>query len=218
MFKKLLSCLCAGFLALSSLGTAQEADVDMTDPYKMLTTVATEAFDALKANKDRIKTDVAFRKELIREKLLPYVDTAYAAYQVIGGELKNTSKEQRAAFVDAFAEYIVASYAEALGKYDDQELVMPAYEQVGSEEKMVNIKFLIRQAGQADLQLVFKVRKNNNTGEWKAYDMVAENISMLSAKQSELTPLIRQKGIDAVTQLLVEHNAQGSADPLVPEA
>ncbi len=218
MYKKLLSCLCAGFLALSSLGAAKASDVDMTDPYKMLTTVAAEAFDALKANKDRIKTDVAFRKELIRQKLLPYVDTAYASYQVIGGELKNTSKEQRAAFVDAFAEYIVASYAEALGKYDDQELVMPAYEQVGSDERMVNIKFLIRKAGQADLQLVFKVRKNRTTGEWKAYDMVAENISMLSAKQSELTPLIRQKGIDAVTQLLIEHNAKVSADQPVPEA
>ena len=47
--------------------------------------------------------------------------------------------------------------------------------------------------------------------------MVAENISMLSAKQSELSPLIRQKGIDAVTKMIADHNASGSAEPLVPE-
>ena len=213
MFKKLLLTFAALITSLSVFA----ADVDTKDPYKMLSVVAQDTFDTIKAHKDQVKTDLAFRKDLIRTKLMPYVDSTYAAYRVIGNNLKQTTKEQRDAFADAFSEYIIASYAEALGKYDNQELVIPPYQKVGADENMVNIKFLIREAGKQDLELIFKLRKNSKTGEWKAFDMVAENISMLSAKQSELSPLIRQKGIDAVTKMIADHNASGSAEPLVPE-
>lgn len=213
MFKKLLLTFAALITSLSVFA----ADVDTKDPYKMLSVVAQDTFDTIKAHKDQVKTDLAFRKDLIRTKLMPYVDSTYAAYRVIGNNLKQTTKEQRDAFADAFSEYIIASYAEALGKYDNQELVIQPYQKVGADENMVNIKFLIREAGKQDLELIFKLRKNSKTGEWKAFDMVAENISMLSAKQSELSPLIRQKGIDAVTKMIADHNASGSAEPLVPE-
>ena len=61
--------------------------------------------------------------------------------------------------------------------------------------------------GQSDLEVIFKLRKNKKTGQWKIYDMVAEGISLLSAKQSELSGLIRDKGIDAVSKQLNEHVA-----------
>ena len=56
-------------------------------------------------------------------------------------------------------------------------------------------------------EIIFKMRLNKKTGSWKAYDMVAEGISLLSAKQSELTGLIREKGIDSVTATLHQHVA-----------
>lgn len=214
MFKKFIAaaalCLCTVFPAMS-------AEVDMQDPYKMLITVADETFGEIKQNADKVKSDPAYRRELIRTHLMPYVDITYAAYKVIGNNLKSTTKEERAAFTDAFADYVVAAYADALGKYDQQELVDPAYQQVPADETMVNIKFLIREPGKQDLELLFKLRKNTKTGEWRAYDMVAENISMLSAKQSELSPMIREKGIAAVTDILVKHNAGNNAGASLTE-
>lgn len=197
-------------MALLMSFTVCAAEVDMKDPYKMLTVVAEDAFNTIKEHKVQMQSDVAYRRDLIREKLMPYVDSTYAAYRVIGNSLNKTSKEQRAAFVEAFSDYIVASYADVLGKYDNQELVLPKYESVPADATMVNIKFFIREQGKQDLELIFKLRKNGKTGEWRAFDMVAENISMLQAKQSELAPLIRKDGIDAVTQLLNEHNAKGT--------
>ena len=58
------------------------------------------------------------------------------------------------------------------------------------------------------------MRKNNKTGEWRAFDMVAENISMLTAKQSELAPLIRDKGLKEVTAMLEKNNASAGTVPL----
>ena len=209
MFKKIL----ALGAALALVFAASAHAVDMKNPYKVVTEVATSTFDKLKENKDKL-SDIEFRKTLIREELLPYIDYKYAAYKVIGNQLKQTAPEDREAFADAFAEYIVASFADALGKYSDQELVVPEYKSVGTDEKLVNVKFLIREKGKQDLVVVFSMRKNNKTGEWRAFDMVAENISMLTAKQSELAPLIRDKGLKEVTAMLEKNNASAGTVPL----
>ena len=52
------------------------------------------------------------------------------------------------------------------------------------------------------IDISFRVRKNKKTLEWKAYDMVAEGVSLLDSKQAELSGLIRQKGLPYVTEML----------------
>ena len=54
----------------------------------------------------------------------------------------------------------------------------------------------------ASFDVSFKVRKNRKTNEWKAFDMVAEGVSLLDSKQAELSGIIRQKGLPYVTELL----------------
>lgn len=199
--------------AIFGANTVSAAQVDLTDPYKMVTEVAKVTFDKLKANKDKI-SDPAFRKDLIRTDLLPYVDTRYAGFKVMGTNLKKASAQERDAFCDAFAEYIVASFADALAMYNNQDLVLPDYKSVSKDATQVNVKFLIREQGKQDLELIFKLRKNSKTGEWRAFDMVSEGISMLTAKENELSPLIRERGIKAVTDLINKHNQSGSTEPV----
>lgn len=209
--KKLVSAAIFMLATIFGVNSVQAQDVDMKDPYKMVTVVAKNAFDKLQANKDKI-SDVTFRKDLVRTDLLPYVDTRYAGFKVMGTNLKKASAQERDAFCDAFAEYIVASFADALAMYNNQELVLPDYKQVSADASQVNVKFLIREAGKKDLELVFKLRKNSKSGQWRAYDLVSEGISMLTAKENELSPLIRERGIKAVTDLINKHNQTGSTE------
>ena len=69
---------------------------------------------------------------------------------------------------------------------------------------MAAVKLLIRESGKQDLELVLKLRKNSKTGEWKAFDIVGEKISMLDAKISELSPIIKSQGVDAAIAKLKE--------------
>ena len=55
-----------------------------------------------------------------------------------------------------------------------------------------------KNGGQAPIKLDFKWRKNSKTGEWQAYDMVAEGVSMVVTKQNEWSGILRQQGIDAL--------------------
>ena len=53
-----------------------------------------------------------------------------------------------------------------------------------------------------NIQLEFKLRKDKKTGEWAAFDIIAEGISLLSSKQSEWSGKIRQEGILTVAKEL----------------
>ncbi len=49
------------------------------------------------------------------------------------------------------------------------------------------------------IDLVFKMRQNKKTGQWKAFDMVVEGISLLSSKQAELGKRIAKQGVEQVS-------------------
>ncbi len=204
MLKKFFAACAAAALLFCAAGAAAGEPVDSSDPYKMMQVLADNTFAAIKANSGKLG-DTEVSRGIIRDELLPYVDNKYTALKVINQNLKNTNAEQRARFTDAFTEYIIATYADALKKYTTQTASVVPPGKIAADEGFTSIKVLVREEGAPDIEVVFKLRKNTKTGLWKIYDMVAEGISLLSAKQSELGGLIRDKGIDAVTAQLNEH-------------
>lgn len=176
----------------------------LNEPYQLMEEVAQNTFDRLNTEQSKIKADPQYLRTIVREEMLPGVDVRFSAYRVIGKQLNNTTTEQRAQFVDAFSDYLVVTYADALAAYDDQTLDIGTGK-VTDEDKLVSIPVAVLEPNKPTIQLEFKLRKNNRTGEWKVFDMIAEGISLLSAKQGELSGLIRQKGIDQVTKDLLAH-------------
>lgn len=199
--KKLLM---SGLLLMAGSWAPFASALTLDDPYQLVKEVAQNTFDRLNHEQDEIQADPKHLRTIVREEMLPGVDVKYSAYRVIGGQLKSTSAEDRDQFVDAFSEYLVVTYADALAAYDDQTLDIGTGS-VSKDDKLVTIPVSVLETNKPAINLEFKLRKNNRTGEWKVFDMVAEGISLLSAKQSELSGLIRQKGIEKVTQDLLAH-------------
>ncbi|MBP8172516.1 MAG: phospholipid-binding protein MlaC [Aeromonadaceae bacterium] len=201
MFKKWFS----SFTLLLTLCFSGIAAAYPADPYSLVNEAASKTFARLQKDQPQIKQDPTYLRQIIRDELMPYVDNKFASYKVIGSNIKNTTPEQRERFVLAFTDYIVATYADALAKYDNQTIKVEQAKPIG-DEKIVSVNVTVHSPGKPDVSVVFKLRQNNKTGEWKAFDMVAENVSLLASKQSELGGMIRDKGIDAVSSMLEEHN------------
>ena len=66
-------------------------------------------------------------------------------------------------------------------------------------KRIVGVKTQIIEQGAPTINVVFQMRKNKKTAEWKAFDIVVEGISLLSSKQAELNKKIAKQGIDHVT-------------------
>ncbi|KLV06377.1 MULTISPECIES: phospholipid-binding protein MlaC [Photobacterium] len=190
------------FFLLVSLPMVSQAAVDLKDPYRMIDQVSQKTFSRLKSEQNQIQRNPELLRRVVREELLPYVNTRYAAYKVLGPHLKQTSPSQRDSFVSAFSDYLVASYAQVLTQYTNQDIQVESAKSVPANRNIVSVRVDILDTKRPPIRLDFKLRKNNKTGEWQGYDMVAEGVSMISTKQSEWSGQLRSEGVEAVTKSL----------------
>ncbi|MBC3765253.1 MlaC/ttg2D family ABC transporter substrate-binding protein [Neptunicella marina] len=190
-------------LLISHVTLAQDSE----NPYEMVKEAGTRTFDRIKAEREQIKKNPDILRTIMIEELLPHVDYKFSALKVLGKQFKNVPQDKIPEFIQVFRDYLVTTYAIAMAQYDNQTVVFEPAQPI-DDDRMVTVRALVKEPGRPDIKIAFKVRKNSRTDEWKAFDMVAEGISLLSSKQSELEGIIRQEGIDAVIKLLKEKNAQ----------
>lgn len=167
-------------------------------PYVVLENVGTKLFNRIAANQQEIEKFPALMQDIVEEELMPAVDYRYASYRILGTNLRNTTKEQRAKFVNSMRGYLARTYATALMQYTNQQVIFEP-EKSFEGKKIVAVKMQIIDINKPTIDVVFKMRRNKKTGEWKAFDMVVEGISLLSSKKSELSKKIAKRGVEQVS-------------------
>ena len=194
-FKKWFSVMAFAMTALLVTQTVRAE----TSPYVLMQQASDKLFVDIKNNQAKIKKDPNYLRTIVRNDLLPYVQVNYAGSLVLGSHFKSTTPEQREKFFKAFSDFIEQAYAQVLTAYTDQNIQIEPAKEVG-DKNLVSIRVnIVQNGGQAPIKLDFKWRKNSKTGEWQAYDMVAEGVSMVVTKQNEWSGILRQQGIDALT-------------------
>ncbi len=197
MFKKYVAAVF--IMALSWTINAQE--IDRTDPYKMMKQVAEHSFERLKSEQPKVQQDPNYLKVIVEEELMPYVNEQYAALKLLGPNLKGAKREDVGVFISAFRAYLVTNYAQVLTQYTDQEIEFGPEPTLEEDRRISGIKVDIIDTPRPNIKLEFKLRREKS-GEWAAFDMIAEGISLLSSKQSEWNGKIRKDGILAVAKEL----------------
>nr|WP_268407583.1 ABC transporter substrate-binding protein [Alteromonas sp. a30] len=177
------------------------------NPYLLLEEVASKTFDRIKTSQKKIKSNPEELKAIVEEELLPYIDYQFAALKVLGKYFRKVPKERIPEYIEVFRTYLIATYAIALGQYEDQTVEFEPPKDY-DKRKDVTVRAIISDGERPDIKIAFKVRRNSKTNEWKAYDMVAEGISLLSSKRSELEGILRQDGIEKVIEELSKKNSQ----------
>lgn len=198
MLKKLVLTLVSFLVAFS----AAASDIDKTQPYQMMKQVSEQAFSRLKSEQANIKQDPELLKVIVDEELMPYINEKYAALKLLGPNLKGAKREDVGEFIVAFRAYLVTSYAQVLTQYTDQTIEFGPEPKLNPKKSITGVKVEIVDSPRPNIKLEFKLRKDKKSGEWQAFDMIAEGISLLSSKQSEWSGKLRQEGILAVAKEL----------------
>lgn len=197
--KKLI--MVTGIWLLTLTGMAQAQEVNGQNPYALVKDVATRTFDRIKDNRETIKENPEMLRTIMEEELVPHIDYQFAAFMVLGKHFKSVPKDKLGEYVTTFRKYLITTYASAMGYYDNQEVLFEP-ESNFDDKKSVTVRAVVKDDSRPDIKIAFKVRKDGRTNQWKAYDMVAEGISMLNSKRSEFESILRQDGIDAVIGLM----------------
>lgn len=202
MFKRFLI---AALLAVVPLAASA---ADQSNPYKLMNEAAGKTFTRLKNEQPKIKQNPDYLRQVVREELLPYVQIKYAGALVLGRYYKDATPAQREAYFDAFGAYLEQAYGQALAMYNGQTYQIAPEQPLGDANIIAIRVTIIDPNGRPPVRLDFQWRKNSRTGDWQAYDMIAEGISMITTKQNEWGDTLRTKGIDGLTAQLKSYAAQ----------
>ncbi|WP_339721026.1 ABC transporter substrate-binding protein [uncultured Paraglaciecola sp.] len=193
-----------GLLILVTL-FASLSYADTINPQVLLEKVTKATFERIELEQTNIQANPDQLRVIIEQELMPHIDHKFAAFKVLGSQFRSVPKDKIPEYVDEFREYLVSNFAVVLSSYGGQELLFEPVKSAENQDDMT-VKAIIRKAGNPDIRISFKLRKNKKTQEWKTYDLVAEGISLLSSKRNEFASIIRQQGIEAVIDVMRSKN------------
>ena len=197
--KSVLRDLVLTVFTLILFGFAQNSvAAETASPYVVLKDVGGKLFGRIAALSDIQRKDPSIVRGIVKTELMPFVDTKYASYRMLGKSLKKSSPQQREQFVAVMHVDLINTFAAALANYNKQKVTYEPVRDTGSKQK-VTVK---AQLSSPDLDLNFKFRKDKNTDQWRVYDLVVEGISLISTKRSEISGQIRQHGVAGLIEKL----------------
>lgn len=148
------------------------------------------------ANHVRYKADLKAFYAVVDKIVVPHFDQRYIAQLVLARNWKTASEDQRTRFQTAFKNMLIRSYANSLlDNYDTVKAEwQPLRMAADATDVTVNSK-LLRQQG-APIAVGFQMHLTEN--QWRIYDILIENLSLVSNFRAQFAAEIKKTSLDAV--------------------
>ncbi|MGY8815552.1 MAG: MlaC/ttg2D family ABC transporter substrate-binding protein [Gammaproteobacteria bacterium] len=111
---------------------------------------------------------------------------------VLATQWKRASEDERKKFTEFFSQYIEATYRSKIEAYTDQEIIYKDEIIRGS----LGVVETVILAGDIEIPVNYKLR--NNEGNWFAYDVVVEGVSLVANYRSTFAAIVKNEGMDGL--------------------
>jgi phospholipid transport system substrate-binding protein len=200
MRSKLILAFVLSFLSLTALADAA-APAASTPPDQVVQQTAKEVFDTVNSKKAELQKDPSQLYDIVSKILLPRFDFELSSRYVLGQAWRSATEEQRKAFQDAFFKYLTRSYADALvkGNYSERNVKVEPY-RPSSQPEQATVKTQVQLSGSQPVEVDYVLR--NESGQWKAFDVIIEGISYVHSYHDQFAPEIQKNGLDELIKRL----------------
>ena len=134
-------------------------------------------------NDPRLKTDSKERRERIKAVIHERIDDTEMAKRSLGPEWRRRSPEEQKEFVKLFTELIESSY---LATIESVEKVRFLKEQVDGNYAEVKTQVIDNKG----LESAVDYRLHNVNGDWKVYDVVVDNLSLVNNYRTQFSRVL----------------------------
>jgi len=111
---------------------------------------------------------------------------------VLATNWREATKEEKRQFVEYFSQYLEDTYRNKIETYTDQRVEYIA-EQVRRDRAVVDTEIVT-----AETRIPVTYRLKNNKGEWYAYDVVIEGVSLVSNYRSTFNAIVKAEGMEGL--------------------
>ena len=194
-------------LFLGVILIAQVKASDLLPPQQGIQTASTQLHTKLQDKnftKDFLKVT-----EYVNQVIYPHTDFDRIAALVLGKTWKTANKDERERFKHEFQTLLVRTYSRAFVEFKDWNLrFLPLQMESGATKVIVKTEVL--QPGKEPVGVDYRMILIN--GEWKAYDIIIEGVSLVTNYRTTFNNEVQTKGsLNAVIDGLVKRNAEAFA-------
>jgi phospholipid transport system substrate-binding protein len=136
--------------------------------------------------------DLARDKQRIDEAVSIAFDTNTIAQSALAANYRELSAEQRAEFEELFFNILKSTYIERLDAYTDESVEITNEETDGNRGTVKSVAY----TSSSDIAVDYSLRQRPNG--WFIYDIIVEDVSLLSSYRSTYRSIIRRSGIDGL--------------------
>lgn len=193
--KAFISLVCAALFGLAFNAPAAEMSPDA-----LVKSTTDDVLAVIRANKDK-----RVLRELAEKKVLPNFDFRAMTQLAVGRHWREASPQQQKALEDAFRTLLVNTYTASLSAATTgRETVDIKPAQAKGNEALV--RTIVRAPGRQPLSVDYAMAKQAEG--WKVYDVVVENLSLVTNYRSTFASEIGRSGIDGLIKALEAKNRE----------
>ena len=175
-------------------GSVSFADMPTDQVKDTVGRVVTILRDPALAREDKI----AERREALRQVILPRFDFSEMARRSLGSHWKN-QKERQEEFVAVFTNFVENTYVGKVESFKDEKIVF-ARERI--EQNLAEVGTQIVPSKGEPFSLNYKLHLVGD--DWKIYDVVIENISLVNNYRSQFNRILANASFDELLKKLRE--------------
>jgi len=187
-------------IALAGLLCAFAVQAAETSPDVLVKQTVDEVLAVIKQSKDKRTLH-----DLAEKKVLPKFDFREMTILAVGRHWRQASEAQRKALENGFRSLLVSTYTAALAESTSANYtveVKPVELKSGAKE--TTVRTIVKQVGRQPIPIDY--RMTLTSAGWKVYDVVVENLSLVTNYRSSFNSEIGRSGIDGLIKTIQTKN------------
>lgn len=195
------------FAALSLFGASLvQAAAPATSPeaaMQMVQNTADTVIKEIAAQQDAVQKDSSALLGIVKKTLLPHVDSERMSRLVLGRYWRTATAAQKSEFTEQFQQLLVRTYAGPLSKLGNQTIKVTGTKP-GPETGELVVESELIGGDMGKVPVNYRVALVN--GQWQAFDVVIDGISLINNYRGSFAEVIQRKGMDGLISTLKSQN------------
>jgi len=198
MIKKIATLLGAVIWVAASAVYAQTA------PDALVKSTVDEVLGVIKTTKDKRALN-----DVVEKKVLPNFDFQAMTRLAIGRHWRDASPAQQKSLENAFRSLLVTTYTTALSQSTTAEQTVEVRSTpIKPADDDVTVRTLVKESGRKPIAIDYRMAKAS--GGWKVYDVVVENLSLVTNYRGTFNTEVSKAGIDGLIKSLEAKNKRNA--------
>jgi phospholipid transport system substrate-binding protein len=172
-------------------------------PDQLAKNVTNDVLRIVRTDKEIASGNGAKIHSLVEQKILPIFDFKHMTQLAVGKNWPKATPEQQETLTGEFRTMLVRTYSSSLASVSDYKIEFKPYRPTAGDGD-VTVSTEVSKPGAPPIPIDYRLDKSS--GGWKVFDVVVDNVSLVTVYRNSFNSEVRKGGIDGLIAALSRRN------------